>query len=149
MSKRCPHCDHDIDYLCWRADYSGYGTAWGTVDPEGHEEWDDDEINDSETGDKTYECPNCNHELDEDFFDTPDEDEEEVEVDKPTPAEDEGTEFASLDSKYFRAGREIEQEFRSFMIHNCNLSDKEKEMELDEMIESYQNDYRDFCQLNK
>jgi hypothetical protein len=146
MIKACPHCGVDIEELRWEAEYIGYGKAWGTRDQGGNEEWDDDEINDSETDNKVYQCPECYEELEGDFFNEPDEeDDEEEEVIHP---DSEGTDFEAINSKFFNNSKEIDPDFRAFMCNNCNLSEHESDADEDELKELYPNDYRDFCQLN-
>ena len=77
----CPHCHAEIDYLSYSADYTEYGTEYGTCSVTG-DDWECDErnLNDTENnGNTNYECPECNETLDPDdvLDELPEEDEDE------------------------------------------------------------------------
>lgn len=65
MSKFCPHCNEEIDHLKYTADYTEYGSEWGTCDLDGNE-WnsDDRDSSDSENDNTEYQCPECEHDID-------------------------------------------------------------------------------------
>jgi len=73
MSKKCPHCEAEIDSLDYNADYSEtiYGRSWGTYDfSNGLCSMSDCESSDSDNFEEDnveYVCPECGC-----FIDDPD-----------------------------------------------------------------------------
>lgn len=60
----CPSCEEDIDYVDVTEHTRNYGTAQLMVEPDETVEVDYTEVNDSETEDCDYYCPECNTDLD-------------------------------------------------------------------------------------
>lgn len=84
--KRCPHCDAEIDHLCFQNDIVSYGTEGGTCDLEG-DYFDyngETEYHDSESTDTRYKCPDCGAEVDPEDL---------LEIDGEEEAEDEEVEY--------------------------------------------------------
>ena len=86
--KRCLHCGMRIDYMNYECNYTEYGTASGTVDMNGDEETEDHSNGDSDYNEYEYKCPECDCQLEWDFFSNEDdyyegEEEEEVAAHKP------------------------------------------------------------------
>lgn len=65
-TKRCPHCDAEIEHLCFQNDIVSYETERGTCDLEGgNMDYDGDaDYHDSETTDTRYACPECGADTD-------------------------------------------------------------------------------------
>ncbi len=93
MSKYCPHCNEEIDHLKYTADYTEYGSEWGTCDLDGGD-WDtsDRDPGDSENENTEYQCPNCEHDIDIDELldELGDDDEEDSEDEYESNEESEG-----------------------------------------------------------
>ena len=147
MPKLCPHCHESIDHLDWTADETSYGTAYGTMNESGDEETDGNDTNDSEYNNQKYKCPKCEHSMEYDFFE---QDDDTDEIPEPVPPEEnEGHIFERIDNKYHSGSNKLNKEFKAFLQSSNCLSDEEEHAEEEELIEMYQNEYHDFCQLNK
>lgn len=86
MPQYCPHCEHEIDHLAYRASYSEYGSEYGTCNTDGNDhECEDRSSDDGDTEEYEYSCPECEHALDPDevvdtLEENDDENDEDIEV---------------------------------------------------------------------
>jgi hypothetical protein len=148
-TKECPECHAMIDHLDWEGSYTEWGRCWGTRwSNNDYDDWDDQESNDSETQNKTYKCPECEMELEEDFFETDTVTASVTEATASVPAESEGDNWQGDSNKYHSRQDKIDKGFANFMKTHGLLSYHEREADENELKTLYPNEFRDFCQLN-
>lgn len=84
MPKICPHCEAEIENLKYECDLVQYGYEYGTVDFDGDViDCEDSEVNDSETSDYRYSCPECDFNIN--LSDLDNQEEREATEQKPEP----------------------------------------------------------------
>lgn len=89
MPTRCTQCNEEIDHLNYTAEYSAWGSCYGTANLNG-EDCEEEERNpsDDETNEICYECPNCNCSINPDEGDDlrdDDDDDEDEDCDEDPP----------------------------------------------------------------
>lgn len=147
--KHCPHCHELIDHLDWNASQQSWGNAWGTVNMDGDKDEDGSDINDSENSEYEYSCPECEASLSYDFFDEPEETEEEIELENTTPIikpDSEGDTFTGeLDQRFYEK-TENNNSFVEFM-KKMGYPEADDESTLPELKKLYPAMYKDFQTL--
>ena len=101
-TKKCPHCDAELDHLAFESDVTNYGVEWGTCDLDGDNfDWQDSETHDGQTDETRYKCPECDVELNpDDLIDVDEEDDDEPEVKQPPAIEGDATDPAIESNSY-------------------------------------------------
>jgi len=110
-----------MEHLCWKSNYTEWGTAWGTCNTNGDDQdWDDQESSESERNETEYECPHCQAEVDPFNWEDEDEEGESKPVVKPPIINEDTSAIAEDNDKH------------NIMTADCPTCKKRYEIDYDE-----------------